>query len=275
MSVATPRPPKPQTVLTVDRTEWLSPTMVRIVASAPSLGPFEASTFTDKYVKILFAKPELGLVPPYDLAALKQQLQPADLLVTRTYTVRSVDPETGQLSIDFVVHGDEGIAGPWAAAAKAGDTLAVTGPGGAYAPDESAGWHLFAGDESALPAIASALERLPGNARGAVYLEVEAETDRQSLRTPAGVVVHWLFRAGQPASAGTLADAIHKAPWPEGRVQVFAHGERESMKLLRDIFFTQRGLDRSQVSLSGYWARGRTEDRFQAEKREPIGQILN
>ena len=35
-----------------------------------------------------------------------------------------------------------------------------------------------------------------------------------------------------------------------------------------------RGLDRAQVSLSGYWARGRTEDRFQAEKREPIGKIL-
>ncbi len=46
------------------------------------------------------------------------------------------------------------------------------------------------------------------------------------------------------------------------------------MKALRDIFFAQRGLERSQVSISGYWAYGRTEDRFQAEKREPIGVIL-
>ncbi|WP_457824606.1 SIP domain-containing protein, partial [Staphylococcus aureus] len=52
------------------------------------------------------------------------------------------------------------------------------------------------------------------------------------------------------------------------------HGEREAMKALRDVFFRVWGLDRAQVSLSGYWAYGRTEDRFQAEKREPIGQIL-
>jgi hypothetical protein len=28
-----------------------------------------------------------------------------------------------------------------------------------------------------------------------------------------------------------------------------------------------------QVSLSGYWAAGRTEDVFQSEKRQPIGQV--
>ena len=28
-----------------------------------------------------------------------------------------------------------------------------------------------------------------------------------------------------------------------------------------------------QLSLSGYWAAGRTEDVFQSEKREPIGQV--
>ena len=38
----------------------------------------------------------------------------------RTYTVRRVDAENGRLQIDFVMHGDEGIAGPWAAAARPG-----------------------------------------------------------------------------------------------------------------------------------------------------------
>ncbi|MBM3715279.1 MAG: siderophore-interacting protein, partial [Actinobacteria bacterium] len=40
------------------------------------------------------------------------------------------------------------------------------------------------------------------------------------------------------------------------------------------VVFGRWGLAREQVSLSGYWAYGRTEDRFQAEKREPIGQII-
>ena len=35
----------------------------------------------------------------------------------RTYTVRKVDTECREISIDFVVHGDHGVAGPWAAAA--------------------------------------------------------------------------------------------------------------------------------------------------------------
>ena len=71
-----------------------------------------------------------------------------------------------------------------------------------------------------------------------------------------------------------LAAVLGQLDWPQGTVQVFAHGERESMKAVRRVLFDERGLDRAHVSLSGYWARGRTEDRFQAEKREPIGKIL-
>ena len=41
---------------------------------------------------------------------------------------------------------------------------------------------------------------------------------------------------------------------------------------LLDVF-KRRGVLRSELSLSGYWAAGRTEDRFQAEKREPVGVI--
>ena len=34
----------------------------------------------------------------------------------RSYTLRAWRPEAGELDIDFVLHGDKGIAGPWAAA---------------------------------------------------------------------------------------------------------------------------------------------------------------
>lgn len=93
---------------------------------------------------------------------------------------------------------------------------------------------------------------------------------------PAGVEIVWLHR-GDDVPAGTsrvLVEAVAAWTLPEGRGQVFAHGEREAMKALREVFFRAWGLERAQVSLSGYWAYGRTEDRFQAEKREPIGKIL-
>jgi NADPH-dependent ferric siderophore reductase len=267
------RPPRPQHILHVVSTERLSPHLVRIHARGDDLAAFRESPHTDRYVKITFARPELGLEPPYDLAALRENLPPEDLPVTRTYTVRAVDGD--QLTIDFVVHGDEGLAGPWAARAQPGDRLVVSSPGGGYAPDPAAAWHLFAGDESAIPAIAAALEALAPDATGVAFLEVQTADEQLDLVTPAGVRIVWVHRGAAEAGATpVLADAVGDWHLSDGRGQVFAHGERESMKALRDIVFGRWGLARDQVSLSGYWAYGRTEDRFQAEKREPIGQIL-
>jgi len=273
MSDRPARPPRPQHVLHVVRAERLTPHLVRVRAQGHDLAAFRESPHSDKYVKITFAKPELGLEPPYDLAALRETLAPEDLPVTRTYTVRAVEGD--ELVIDFVVHGDEGLAGPWAARAQPGDRLVVSSPGGGYAPDPSADWHLFIGDESAIPAIAAALEALSPDAVGAAFLEVQAADERLALTAPAGVAITWVHR-GEAAAGATnvLSDAVASwHPFP-GRGHVFAHGEREAMKRMRDLVFTQWGLGREQVSLSGYWAYGRTEDRFQAEKREPIGQIL-
>lgn len=269
------RKPRRQTVLEVVAVERLAPHLVRIVAGGPGFADYEDNEHTDKYVKMLFADPSLGLTPPYDLDELREQLAPEQLPSRRTYTVRWVDRAAQQLAIDFVTHGDEGIAGPWAERAKPGDPVVFNGPGGGYSPDPEADWHLLAGDDAAVPAIASAVEALARDAAGSVVLEVDSEADHVELDAPAGVEVTWLHRDGAvPGTTSLLADGIRAVPWREGRVHVFAHGEREAMKSLRDYLFGERGLERAQVSLSGYWAYGRTEDRFQAEKREPIGQIL-
>lgn len=267
--------PRPLTTLHVLRTEQLGPHMVRIVAGGPGFATFVPKDFTDMYVKILFLHPDAPETAAVDLAELREGLPREQWPVTRTYTVRWVDLAARELAIDFVVHGDEGLAGPWAAGAVPGDRIMFSGPGGAYSPDPAADWHLLAGDDAALPAIAAAVESLPETATGFAYLEVDTAADVQDFRKPAGFNVVWLFREGTtPAESTLLVDAVANSPWPEGRVSVFAHGEREYMKGLRDVLFKQRGLERSQVSLSGYWAYGRTEDFFQAEKKQPIGQIL-
>ena len=137
-TAAPARPVRPQTTLSVVRREQLSPHLVRIVLSGDQFESFVTNDATDKYVKIHFAKPELGLTPPFDAALLRETLAPEDLPVTRTYTVRNVDLDARTLSIDFVVHGTEGLAGPWADAAQPGDLLSFSGPGGGYAPDPDA-----------------------------------------------------------------------------------------------------------------------------------------
>ncbi len=266
------RAPRPQAVLNVHAREWLNPDIVRLTAGGPGIAQLRPNEFTDKYAKLLFVDPALGLVPPYDLAALRESLPAEQLPVTRTYTLRRMDLAAGVVVVDFVVHGDTGIAAPWAAAAEPGATLVAMGAGGAYAPDPADEQHVFLGDESALPAIASALEALPRDARGAAYLETNHRLDEIDQRAPAGVAVNWLHREHPGEEPTLLAKALTESDWPDGRVGVFAHGEREAMKAVRAAL---KGLDQrgGQLSLSGYWAYGRTEDRFQAEKREPVGQI--
>jgi NADPH-dependent ferric siderophore reductase len=268
------RKPRPQISLTVLRREQLSPHMVRIVAGGPGFAGYANSAFVDRYVKILFPQPGVDYAEPLDLAAIRESLPRDQWPHTRTYTVRWVDEAAAELAIDFVIHGDEGLAGPWADSARPGDALLFTGPGGGYNPDPAADWHLFAGDESALPAIGAAIESLPQDARGLAFVEVDTAEDIQAITAPAGVELRWLLRGGVPAGASDLlVTAVRDTPWPAGRVQVFAHGERGYMKSLREVLFVHRGLERSQVSLSGYWALGRVEDDFQAEKKLPIGKV--
>jgi NADPH-dependent ferric siderophore reductase len=266
------RPARPQAVLAVQHREWLSPHTVRITAAGPGFEALRMNDFTDKYAKILFVDPSLGLTPPYDLAALRESLPSDQQPVTRTYTLRRADPERQELTIDFVVHGDKGIAAPWAARAEPGDLLAMSGAGGAYRPDPDCDWHLFVGDESALPAICSALEALPADARGLAYLETSDPGEYLDATPPGGVQVSWLHRPEPGSQPRRLADALATGPWLSGRADVFAHGERESMKAVRAALKARLD-DGDQLSLSGYWAAGRTEDVFQSEKRQPIGQI--
>jgi NADPH-dependent ferric siderophore reductase len=266
------RPARPQAVLNVLGRDWLSPHTVRITAGGPGFDALRINEFTDKYAKIIFADPGLGLTPPYDLAALRESLPADQQPVTRTYTLRRADVRRQQLAIDFVVHGDKGIAAPWAARAEPGDVLALSGAGGAYRPDPGADWHLLAGDESALPAICSALEALPGDARGVAYLETCDPGEYLDATPPSGMEVIWLHRPEPGSQPRLLADALLAGPWLAGRADVFAHGERESMKAARSALKARLG-DGDQLSLSGYWAAGRTEDAFQSEKRQPIGQV--
>lgn len=270
------RKSRPQHVLTVESTEQVGPHLVRVVVAGDSLVDLGGADATDAYVKLLFVDPELGLEPPYDVAALRESLPAEQLPVTRTYTIRWADRQAGRMAIDFVTHGDTGYAGPWAQQAKAGDRLVLMGPGGAYAPDANVGWHLLAGDLSAVPAIFAALEAMPAGARGVALIEVESEEDVLDVTAPDGVAVSWLVNPDTDDIA-YLARAIDAADWPvdvgaEDAVQVFAHGERESIKAVRRVL-KERNVPKAAISISGYWARGRTEDAFQAEKREPIGKI--
>ncbi len=276
------KPKRPQHVFVVDRTERLTPHMVRVHLGGPAFDDFVGTAdpnklaATDKYVKLLLAKPSLGLEPPYDLEALRDTLPKQDRPARRTYTVRAVDHTARTIAVDFVVHGDDGLAGPWAAAAQPGDQLALSGPGGGYAPvDDPDVTHVLLGDDSALPAIGAALESMADTATGIALVEVAGPADEQQIAHPAGVDLRWLHRDATGAQPGTLLlDAARALPRASRPVQVFAHGERTAMKAIRRLLQDDWGLEKREMSLSAYWALGRGEDQFQEEKREPVGVIF-
>ncbi|MCT9004483.1 siderophore-interacting protein [Streptomyces rhizosphaerihabitans] len=263
------KPRKPHSAKVV-RTERLTPHMQRVVLGGDTLADFAAGTSTDHYVKLLFGPPGVSYPEPFDMERIREELPREQWPVTRTYTVRSWDPEVRELTLDFVVHGDEGLAGPWALRVRPGEVVRFMGPGGAYAPDVSADWHLLAGDESALPAIAAALESLPDAAVVRAFVEVSGPEEEQKIDSDAEVV--WLHRGDRPVGAA-LVEAVQALEFPEGRVHAFVHGEAGFVKELRGLLRVERGISRDDLSISGYWRLGHNEDGWQAAKRAWNAQV--
>jgi NADPH-dependent ferric siderophore reductase len=232
---------------TVTEAFWLTPGMVRIIVGGPDLEGFGAGAFTDHYVKCRFGEK------------------------TRSYTVRDWDPERRLLTLDFVVHGDRGLAGPWAANARPGDTLVLAGPGGAYTPSTEADWHLLVGDDAALPAIAVSLARIPAGVPAFAVIEVDGPEHRQPLESPGDLEVVWLDRSAGPGENPTLQlEAVKALALPEGRGHAFVHGEATAVRLVRRHLVLERGLPTDCLSASGYWKLRRTDEEWRAEKREWI-----
>ncbi|MGA4803004.1 siderophore-interacting protein [Streptomyces lavendulocolor] len=256
----------------VVRTERLTPHMVRVVLGGDGLDGFAADEFTDHYVKLLFGAPGVTYPEPFDMARIREEFPREQWPTTRTYTVRAWDAAQRELTVDFVVHGDEGLAGPWAARARVGDTVRFLGPGGGYAPDPAAAWHLLVGDESALPAIAASLERLPEDAVGHALIEVESPDDEQKVAVPPGVEVRWLHRGGRPVGEALLA-AVEGLDFPPGDVHAFVHGEAGFVKDLRRHLRLERQVPRERLSISGYWRLGKTDEDWRAIKRDWNEQV--
>jgi NADPH-dependent ferric siderophore reductase len=249
----------------VENVEQLTPHLVRVVFGGEGLAGFGAGEFTDHYVKLLFPPPGAPYEAPFDAAALREVLPRDQWPVTRTYTVRDWDGE--RLAIDFVVHGDTGIAGPWAMGAKPGDLLCLVGPGGAYSPDPGADWHLLVGDESALPAIAASLPRVFPGTPVHVLLEVDGPADELPLDCPGDLHLTWVHREADD-NAGRLVDAVRALDFPAGRVHAFVHGEAVATREVRRYLLGEKKVPRPDLSVSGYWRRTFTEDGWQSSKRE-------
>lgn len=227
---------------TVTATTRISPDLIRISFDCPGIVGAELP-FTDHYVKILFDD------------------------VTRTYTLCNINTVAGTFDMDFVSHGSEGLAGPWAEQASVGDEISFAGPGGKWKPAADYEHFVLAGDEAAAPAIVEALKRLPDGATATAYLEISSNEALFDVPTPPSAELVWVPRDGAIHGA-RLIEAVRAGGYPEKKTSWFIHGVAEMVKETRRFLFIDGDIAREDASISGYWRLGMTEDQWQSSKRE-------
>ncbi|MEL7279363.1 MAG: siderophore-interacting protein [Pseudomonadota bacterium] len=247
-------------MLRVDRAAHVTPHMVRITFAGDALEgiPLDCAGAN---CKLMF--------PEHDqsLDQFRDQLDNGPKPVRRTYTVRQMRSSPLEMDIDFVAHGDNGPASRWASHAKPGDFCAFAGPGKAKVVEFYADWYLLAADMSALPVASATLEAMPGDAKGVAVFEVLSDDDIQDLNAPDGVAINWIVTPDPYSVSREQERFIRNMPWPDGVVQTCIAGESGTVRAIRDHLHKERGLNRKDTYISGYWKIGMIEDEHQAFKK--------
>lgn len=175
----------------------------------------------------------------------------------RHYTIRRFDPAAKLIDIDFVLHGHRTPGVGWSLEAQPGDKLTVNGPRGRIAIAPDADWHLFTGDETALPAIFAMAEALPADAKAFIFLELTDANDKQKLTTNAKVLLEWLLRGSTPPGpSAIMAGAVAAFSLPPGKGHAYILGETSNVRAQRHALLA-RGMTREQIYAEGYWRPGR------------------
>ncbi|WP_246645646.1 siderophore-interacting protein [Nonomuraea ceibae] len=284
----------------VSRTERLSPSFLRVTFSGGDLAHF-ADIGYDQRIKLILPLAGHGLAPMPQGPGWYQRWRelPGELRnPIRTLTVRLARPHLREVDVDIALHDDDGHSGPvarWAATVRPGAPALLFGPnagfdgpsaGMAFRPHAESGPVLLAGDETAVPAIAATLERLPAGCTGEALMEVPYEADALDIETPSQVKITWLARSGVPrgsllrpavvAAADRLlpplaandsvedvdVDDLWEVPEderPPGPLYAWLAGEAGVIKGLRRHLVADRGMDRRAVAFMGYWREGRSE----------------
>lgn len=250
-------------MLRVSRTERVTPRLLRVTLTGDELQGF-VSAAADDHVKVFFpARPgEAPMVPSGPPGSHVTGTGPGP--IARDYTPRRYDSRRNELDLEFSLHGD-GPAARWASQAAAGQQLAVGGPRGSFLITGTFDWHLLAGDDTALPAIARRLEELPAGARAIVIAEVDNAAEEQRWQSAATVQQTWLHRDGRHAGdAALLERAVTECSLPSGDGYAWIACESNVARTVRQRLL-ERGLNKQWIKAAGYWKRGAsaTHDKFE------------
>ncbi|PPG27777.1 siderophore-interacting protein [Pseudoclavibacter sp. RFBG4] len=186
---------------------------------------------------------------------ISQSTRPA----IRNYTVREFRQAQRQLDIDVIVHGDAGIAGPWARDAQIGAPVALIDQGCGYAPPASTDWQLLVADETGMPAIVGILRDLPKTARGHAIVEIPSHGDAQPVELPSGFTLDWVTRPNGTRPGETALQAARETRLEGSTPYAFAVGESQLATGVRRHLVRDLAVPKTQVTFAGYWKLGRSD----------------
>ena len=258
--------PSPR-VLTVINSTQLTENMQRITFKAEDLSNFDMET-EGGYIKLLFN--ENGGT---DLSGITEGSRP----MMRTYTVRHLRQDQNELDVDFVRHHHAntvmtaetgGFASAWAQNAMIGDTISIAGPGSIKGLTHSADWFFLVADMTALPALSAKLEVLPSSATGYAVIEINHQSDKQTLVKPQGITVIWVIQTEAKLEESSLVQRVRDQEWKSGQPAIWSACEFNQMRALRTYFRNEKEVDKDDIYISSYWKAGCTEDGHKVAKHE-------
>lgn len=237
----------------------ISPSVQRVTFTGPELAGLPWQGF-DQWVRLFLPASDpasLDHVPAsltrssyLRMQALPRRLRPE----VRSYTLRQWRPRAGELDIDFVVHGTDGVAGPWATAARPGEEVAILDQGCGW-PHPEVGNVLLVADETGMPAVLGILRDLPAEVAVTAVVEVPEAADAQDCERGDNRDIHWLVRRPGQAPGEAVAGAITGLELAERDRHAFAVGESRLATGVRRHLVRDRGWAKREVTFCGYWRR--------------------
>lgn len=229
--------------VTLSAREWLAPDFVRVRLSGPDLAGFD-SPGSDDHMRLFFPSGPVDSV---------EELRAAP---SREYTPLAWGDDW--LDVEFAVHGDQGVAAPWAANAPLGSAIGVGGPRGAAVLTGEPGSWLLVGDETAIPAIRRFAALIPEGTPARIVIETVSAGREVEIDAP--VPVEWLHRGEAPAGSALIAflDALTADDVVGDDPFVFIAAEQSIVKPGRALL-ARWGVDSANAVVKGYWKRGEAE----------------
>ncbi|MBO9625661.1 MAG: siderophore-interacting protein [Microbacterium sp.] len=228
-------------MVTLSAREWLAPDFVRVRLTGADLEGFQ-SLGADDHMRLFFPAGPVDSV---------EELRASP---SREYTPLAWGEDW--LDVEFAVHGDEGVAAPWAASAPLGSQIGVGGPRGSAVLTGTPGSWLLVGDETAIPAIRRFAALIPVGAPARIVIETVSAGRELDIDAP--VDVEWLHRGDDPSGSALisfvdgLTDAVGADPF------VFIAAEQSIVKPGRALL-ARWGVDTANAVVKGYWKRGEAE----------------